>query len=100
MMIMIMIMTNNDNDNDNDNDSDSDGDSDNNSNSNSNNNNSNNNNNRDLNRIVLHLWSKFGDPSLNGWWDNVRTRKWLLHTHGQTHRRRRWQYSKAKNGLG
>ena len=25
-------------------------------------------NNRDLNQCILHLWSKFGDPSLNGWW--------------------------------
>ena len=25
-------------------------------------------NNRDLNQGILHLWSKFGDPSLNGWW--------------------------------
>ena len=24
--------------------------------------------NRDLNQGLLHLWSKFGDPSLNGWW--------------------------------
>ena len=23
-------------------------------------------NNRDLNQVVLHLWSKFGDPNLNG----------------------------------
>ena len=25
-------------------------------------------NNRDLKQGLLHLWSKFGDPSLNGWW--------------------------------
>ena len=25
-------------------------------------------NNRDLNQGILHLWSKFGGPSLNGWW--------------------------------
>ena len=25
-------------------------------------------NNRDLNQCILHLWSKFGDPSLKGWW--------------------------------
>ena len=25
-------------------------------------------NNRDLNQDILHLWSKFGDPSLNGLW--------------------------------
>ena len=30
-------------------------------------------NNRDLNQCVLHLWSKFGDPSLNGWWVIVQT---------------------------
>ena len=30
-------------------------------------------NNRDLNQGVLHLWSKFGDPSLNGWWVIART---------------------------
>ena len=23
-------------------------------------------NNRDLNQVILHLWSKFGDPSLKG----------------------------------
>ena len=34
-------------------------------------------NNRDLNQCILHLWSKFGDPSLNGWWVMVRTSsKW------------------------
>ena len=30
-------------------------------------------NNRDLNQGLLHLWSKFGDPSLNGWWVIART---------------------------
>ena len=25
-------------------------------------------NNRDLNQGTFHLWSKFGNPSLNGWW--------------------------------
>ena len=25
-------------------------------------------NNTDLNQGILHLWSRFGDPSLNGWW--------------------------------
>ena len=41
-------------------------------------------NNRDLNQGLLHLWSKFGDPSLN--WSQViaRPSKWLPHT--QTHR--------------
>ena len=28
---------------------------------------------RDLNQWILHLWSKFGDLSLNGWWVMVRT---------------------------
>ena len=32
---------------------------------------------RDLNQSILHLWSKFGGPSLNGWQVIVRTsRKW------------------------
>ena len=31
----------------------------------------------DLNQVILHLWSKFGDPSLKGWWIMVRTSsKW------------------------
>ena len=31
----------------------------------------------DLNQCILHLWSKFGDPSLNGWWVMVWTSsKW------------------------
>ena len=30
-------------------------------------------NNRDLNQGILHLWSKFGDPSLNAWWVNAWT---------------------------
>ena len=38
-------------------------------------------NNKHLNQGVLHLWSKFGDSSLNGWWVIVRTSKWLIHTH-------------------
>ena len=34
-------------------------------------------NNRDLNQGILHLWSKFGDPSLNGCWILMRTNsKW------------------------
>ena len=32
-------------------------------------------NNTDLNQGLLHLWSKFGDPSLNGWWVIARTSK-------------------------
>ena len=46
-------------------------------------------NNRDLNQGLLHLWSKFGDPSLNGWWIIARTSSWLTdpqtHTHTHTH---------------
>ena len=38
-------------------------------------------NSRHLNQGVLHLWSKFGDSSLNGWWVIMRTSKWLIHTH-------------------
>ena len=44
-------------------------------------------NNRDhLNQGVLHLWSKFGDPSLNVFRVIARTSKWLTHkhTHGHT----------------
>ena len=47
-------------------------------------------NNRDLNQGLLHLWSKFGDPSLNGSRVIARTSKWLTHrqtdrhTHTQT----------------
>ena len=36
---------------------------------------------RDPNQGVLHLWSKFGDPSLNGRWVIMRTSSWLIHTH-------------------
>ena len=42
-------------------------------------------NNRDLNQDLLHLWSKFGDPSLNGSQVIARTSKWLTHTHTDTH---------------
>ena len=40
-------------------------------------------NNRDLNQGILHLWPKFGDPSLNWWWVMVWTSSkwgkfWLL----------------------
>ena len=41
-------------------------------------------NNRDLNQGVLLLWTKFGDPSLNGWWIIAQTISWLTDT--QTHR--------------
>ena len=58
-------------------------------------------NNTDFNQGVLHLWSKFGDPSLNGSWVIAQTSKWLTHrwTDRRTHRRRQ-QYPKAKTGLG
>ena len=44
-------------------------------------------NNRDLNQGLFHLWSKFGDSSLNGWWVIARTSWWLTdrHTHTHTH---------------
>ena len=43
--------------------------------------------NRDLNQGLFHLWSKFGDSSLNGWWVIARTSWWLTdrHTHTHTH---------------
>ena len=32
---------------------------------------------KNLNQCILHLWSQFGDPSLNGWWVMVRSSsKW------------------------
>ena len=34
---------------------------------------------RDLNQGLLHLWCKFGDPSLNWCWVIARTSKWLPH---------------------
>ena len=46
--------------------------------------------NRDLNQGLLHLWSKFGDPSLNKSQVIAWTSNWLIHTHGhmdtRTHR--------------
>ena len=44
-------------------------------------------NNRDLNQGLLHLWSRFGDSSLNGWWVVAWTSWWLTDTktHIQTH---------------
>ena len=42
-------------------------------------------NNRDLNQGLLHLWSKFGDPSLNGSRVIARTSKWLTHIQTDTH---------------
>ena len=45
-------------------------------------------NNRDLNQSLLHLWSKFGDPSLNGSQVIAWTSKWLTHrlTHTRGHK--------------
>ena len=37
-------------------------------------------NNMDLNQGLLHIWSKFRDLSLNGWWVIARTSKCLPHT--------------------
>ena len=48
-------------------------------------------NNRDLNQGLLHLWSKFGDPSLNGWWVIAPTSTWLVHTQTDTQADRRRQ---------
>ena len=44
-------------------------------------------NNRNLDQGDLHIWSNFGDPSLNGSRFIVRTNKWLVHrlTHARTH---------------
>ena len=49
---------------------------------------------------VLHLWSKFGDPSLNGWWVIARTSSWLTHgrTDGHTHTHRQTQATTIPEG--
>ena len=39
---------------------------------------------RDLNQGLLHLWSKFGDPSLNESQVIAQRSKWLTHGHTQT----------------
>ena len=60
-------------------------------------------NNRDLNQGLLHLWSKFGDSSLNGWWVIARTSWWLTdrHTHTHTHdNTRRPKLASGKNYCG
>ena len=54
--------------------------------------------NRDLNQGLLHLWSKFGDSSLNSWWVIARTSWWLTDRHTRTHTRRQRQYPKAITG--
>ena len=66
-------------------------------------------NNRDLNQGLLHLWSKFGDPSLNGSQVIAQTSKWLTHTQTdrQTHTHtdagndntRRPKLASGKNGI-
>ena len=56
-------------------------------------------NNRDLNQGILHLWSKFGDPSLNRWWVMALTSLGLMQAHTPTNRPRQRQYPKAKSGL-
>ena len=62
-------------------------------------------NNRDLNQGLLHLCSKFGDSSLNGWWVTARTSWWLTdrHTHTHTHagndNTRRPKLASGKNGM-
>ena len=43
-------------------------------------------NNKDLNQGLLHLWFRFGDPSLNGSRIIARTSKWLTHRLTHTHR--------------
>ena len=44
-------------------------------------------NNKELNHVVMYLWSQFGDPSLKESWVITRTNKWLTHrlTHTRTH---------------
>ena len=51
----------------------------------------------DLNQGLLHLWSKFGGPSLNGWWVITWRSMWLTTTH--TNRRRQWQYPRLRPKL-
>ena len=41
-------------------------------------------NDRDFNQRLSHLWSKFGDTSLNGRWVITRTSSWLPHRQTQT----------------
>ena len=57
-------------------------------------------NNRALNQGI---WSKFGDPSLNGWWIIARTSSWLTdtrihtHTHPGNYSTRRPKLASGKN---
>ena len=60
-------------------------------------------NNMYLNQGLLHLWSKFVDPSLNGWFIIVRTSSWLTdtrtHTHAGNDNTRRPKLAAGKNCL-
>ena len=42
-------------------------------------------NNTALDQGVLHHWSKFGDPNLNGWWVIMQINSWLTQTHWHGH---------------
>ena len=55
-------------------------------------------NNRDLNQGLLHPWSKFSDPSLNGWWVVARTSKCLPHTRTDGHTDRQTQATTIPEG--
>ena len=55
-------------------------------------------NNRDLNQGLLHLWSKFGDPSLNGSRVIARTSKWLTHRQTDTHTQTQTQATTIPEG--
>ena len=37
-----------------------------------------------FNQWLLHIWSKFGDPSLMGCWVIARKSSWLMHHHPDT----------------
>ena len=54
--------------------------------------------NRDLNQGLLHLQSKFTDPSLNGWWVIARTSRCLLHTRTDGHTDRQTQATTISEG--
>ena len=60
-------------------------------------------NNRALNQGLLHLWSTFGDHSLNGWWVIARTNSWLTdtrtHTHAGNDNTRRPKLASCKNRI-
>ena len=51
--------------------------------------------NRNLNQGLLHIWSKFCNPSFNEWWVIAGTSSWLP----PTDRRGQRQHPKAKTGL-